>query len=78
MRELSSNELNFVSGGDYEDWQVVAIAAASSGIAFGAIEAYHAWSLLTGLKFMAVCSIPTAIVSGAIVGGVELFYWINS
>jgi hypothetical protein len=78
MRELTSIEIQSISGASYEDWQVVAIAGASSGLAFGTIEAIHGWSLLAGLKFFAVCSIPTAIASGAIVAGVMLHDWMHA
>jgi hypothetical protein len=78
MRELSCVEIQSVSGASYEEWQVVAIAGLSSGIAFGTIEAIHHWSLLLGLKFFAACTIPTAVVSGAFVGGVMLYDWMNS
>jgi hypothetical protein len=78
MRELTCVEIQFISGANYEDWQVVTIAGVSSGLAFGTIEAIHGWSLLAGLKFFAICSIPTAIASGAIVGGATLYDWMNA
>jgi len=74
MRDLSLTEIEAVNGGSYEAWEVVTIAGASSAIAFGAIEAYQTWSLLTGLKFLAICSVPTAVVAGAIVGSVQLYH----
>ncbi len=74
MRNLSLSETVAVNGGSYEAWEVITIAGASSGIAFGAFEAYSTWSLLTGLKFLAVCSIPTTAVAGIIVGGVQLYH----
>ena len=78
MRELTYVEIQSISGANYENWQVVAIAGTSSGLAFGTIEAIHGWSLLAGLKFFAACSIPTAIASGAIIGGVMLYDWANA
>ena len=74
MRILSLTEIEAENGGSYEAWEVVTIAGASSGLVFGAIEAYQTWSLLTGLKFLAACSIPTAVVASAIVGGVHLYH----
>ncbi len=77
MRILSLTEIDAVNGGSYEAWEVVTIAGASSGIVFGTIEAYQTWSLLTGLKFLATCSIPTAVVAGAIVGSVHLYHLVH-
>lgn len=76
MRELTKNEIEVIHGGTvYEGWEVVAISGVASGLAFGGMQAYQTLSLLQGLKFIAACSIPTAIAGGLIVGGIELVNW---
>lgn len=65
-------EVAQVSGGNYEDWQVVAIAGASSGLSVAAIKAFSGLSVLEMGKYFIACSIPTAVVSGLIVGTMYL------
>lgn len=78
MYELTNNEVVQVSGGEYQDWQVVAISGVASGLAFAGIKAFQSWSALTAGKYFVACSIPTAIASGLIVGSVHLLSWIQS
>lgn len=72
MRELSFTECRHVSGASYEEWQVILLSGVSSGLAFGTIEVITTLSVLEGLKLFAICSVPTAIASGLIIGGFEL------
>ncbi|MGD9592716.1 MAG: hypothetical protein AB7V32_09370 [Candidatus Berkiella sp.] len=82
MRELSFSECHYISGATYESWQVVLLSGLSSGLAFGTIEVYSTLSIIEGLKLFAVCTIPTALTSAAIVGGFALWEmaseWDNS
>ncbi|MBS0286592.1 MAG: hypothetical protein JSR17_04810 [Proteobacteria bacterium] len=72
MRELSFAESNDVCGGHYDSWQVVTIAGASSGLAFGIQEFYATLSVVQGLKYFTICSIPTAFMSLIIIGAMGL------
>ncbi|MCS5708792.1 hypothetical protein CC99x_007725 [Candidatus Berkiella cookevillensis] len=78
MYELTNNEVVQVSGGEYQDWQVVAISGIASGLAFAGIKAFQSWSVLTAGKYFVACSVPTAIASSLIVGGMHLLSWIQS
>lgn len=78
MRSLTQHEIETISAGSqFEGWTVPLVAGISSGIAFGAFEAFEQASLVVGLKTFAACSIPTLIVSGLIVGGIEFIQWMN-
>ncbi len=72
MRELTTMECCSINGGSYEPWQVVALSGISSGVAYGVIELYTTLSLLEGLKFFAICSVPTGIACFLIVGSIAL------
>ncbi len=72
MRELSTTECHHISGASYEEWQVILLSGVSSGLAFGTIEIFTTLSLIEGLKLFAICSVPTAIASGLIIGSFEL------
>ncbi len=71
MRNLSIQECDQVSAG-YEAWQVISVSGLSSGLAFGAIEAYSTFSLIEGLKYFAICSVPTMIASSLILGSIAV------
>lgn len=78
MYELTNKEVLQVSGGEYQDWQVIAVSAAASGLAFAGIKAFESWSVLTAGKYFIACSIPTAIASSLIVGSIHLLSWFQT
>lgn len=75
MREITNQELNYINGGEYQHWEVVTIAAASSGLAFATYKLVKTYDFLVAGKYLLGCSIPTALAAGIIVGAVELTSW---
>ncbi len=72
MREISFTEFHHVSGASYEPWEVILVSGLSSGLAYGTIEAISTLSIVEGLKLFAICSVPTAITSAMVIGGIGL------
>lgn len=78
MRELTAHELTTIAAGtSYENWQTVALSGAAAGLAFGSWDLFTKGSLAVGLSTFAYIGIPTALVAGTIIGGVELAKWVQ-
>lgn len=76
MKVLSYKEVRHIhGGGQYNDWQVVLISSAASGIGFAAIRAHATGSFAAAAPYLMTCSIPTALISALILGGLNLGHW---
>lgn len=79
MKTLSYKEVRQVSGGgQYSDWQVVAVSSLSSGVAFASIRAHATASFTEALPYLLTCSIPTALVTTILLGGLNVGGWLLS
>lgn len=78
MYELSQQELQAVSAGNYEDWQVIAISGVSAGlsVAVTTLKGFSSAAFFQAGKYFVACSIPAAIASTVIVGSFYVADWL--
>lgn len=70
MRELTVNELELTSGGNYSSWQTIGIATISGTLAMSLFRTTV--STQAALEAAVACGIPIAIAAVFVVGSIEL------
>lgn len=81
MRTLELSELQSVHGaGNYSDLEVLGITSASASLygALGYAFSYQTFAITEGIITVAAITIPTAIATSMVLGGIQAYHYFTA